>query len=79
MPTLPEADQPYENLKKALKTEINEEAWELLYTTRSRPFDKPATGKIDYYSETSDLTIEPLFDIIKPLEFRWTYLFRHEF
>ena len=36
-------------------------------------------GEIDYYSETSDLTIEPLFDIIKPLEFRWTYLFRHEF
>ena len=40
------ADQPYENLKKALRTEINEEAWESLYTTKSRPFDKPTTGKI---------------------------------
>ena len=33
-------------------------------------------GEIDYYSETSDLTIEPLFDVTKPFEFRWTYLFR---
>lgn len=40
------ADQPYENLKRALRTEINEEAWESLYTTKSRPFEKPATGKI---------------------------------
>lgn len=40
------ADEPYENLKKALKAEINEEVWDSLYTTRSRPFDKPNTGKI---------------------------------
>jgi adenine-specific DNA-methyltransferase len=40
------ADQPYDKLKRALKAEINEEAWSSLYTTKSRPFDPPATGKI---------------------------------
>jgi len=39
-------DKPYEKLKKALKAEINEEAWETLYSTTSRPFPKPETGKI---------------------------------
>jgi len=38
-------DKPYEKLKKALKAEINEEAWETLYSTTSRPFPKPPTGK----------------------------------
>ena len=37
---------PYEDLKKALKAEIDEEMWEMLYRTESRPFDKPKTGKI---------------------------------
>jgi adenine-specific DNA-methyltransferase len=40
------ADQPYEKLKRALRAEINEQAWSALYATRSRPFDPPATGKI---------------------------------
>jgi adenine-specific DNA-methyltransferase len=40
------ADKPYEKLKKALKADINEEIWEELYSTVSRPFPKPATGKI---------------------------------
>jgi adenine-specific DNA-methyltransferase len=40
------ADKPYEKLKKALKADINESAWEELYTTVSRPFPKPKTGKI---------------------------------
>jgi len=40
------ADKPYEKLKRALKAEINEEAWEELYSTVSRPFPKPKTGKI---------------------------------
>ncbi len=39
-------DNPYEKLKRALKAEINEEAWSTLYSTKSRPFDKPETGKI---------------------------------
>lgn len=39
-------DQPYEKLKRALKAEINEEAWNALYRTESIPFDKPTTGKI---------------------------------
>ena len=39
------ADEPYEKLKKALRAEIREDAWATLYSTRSYPFDKPATGK----------------------------------
>lgn len=40
------ADEPYEKLKRALRAEIDEAAWRSLYSTVSRPFDKPATGKI---------------------------------
>jgi adenine-specific DNA-methyltransferase len=40
------ADEPYEKLKRALKAEINEDAWRSLYTTKSRPFDSPKSGKI---------------------------------
>jgi adenine-specific DNA-methyltransferase len=40
------ADEPYEKLKRALKAEIDEAAWSSLYSTVSRPFEKPDTGKI---------------------------------
>ncbi len=40
------ADEPYDKLKRALRAEIDEAAWSQLYTTRSRPFDRPETGKI---------------------------------
>jgi adenine-specific DNA-methyltransferase len=40
------ADQPYEKLKRALRAEVDEAAWEALYTTKSRPLDSPLTGKI---------------------------------
>jgi len=40
------ADQPYDKLKRALRAEIDEAAWSQLYTTASRPFDPPETGKI---------------------------------
>jgi adenine-specific DNA-methyltransferase len=40
------ADQPYDKLKRALRAEIDEEAWASLYTTKSLPFDPPTTGKI---------------------------------
>ncbi len=40
------AGEPYDKLKRALRAEIDEAAWSALYSTRSRPFDKPATGKI---------------------------------
>lgn len=40
------ADKPYEKLKKTLKADINEDAWDELYSTISRPFPKPKTGKI---------------------------------
>ena len=40
------AGEPYERLKRALRAEIDEAAWAALYTTRSRPFATPPTGKI---------------------------------
>lgn len=40
------AGDPYEKLKKTLKSEIDEAAWSSLYSTTSRPFDKPQSGKI---------------------------------
>jgi adenine-specific DNA-methyltransferase len=40
------ADEPYEKLKRALRAEIDETAWSALYSTKSRPFDPPKTGKI---------------------------------
>jgi adenine-specific DNA-methyltransferase len=40
------ADQPYERLRKALKAEVDEAAWASLYSTVSRPFERPKTGKI---------------------------------
>jgi adenine-specific DNA-methyltransferase len=39
-------NDPYKRLKTTLKAEIDEEAWETLYSATSRPFDRPATGKI---------------------------------
>ncbi len=40
------ADQPYDKLKRALRADIDEAAWSALYSTVSRPFPPPATGKI---------------------------------
>jgi adenine-specific DNA-methyltransferase len=40
------ANDPYKRLRAALKADIDKEAWESLYCTRSRPFDPPQTGKI---------------------------------
>jgi adenine-specific DNA-methyltransferase len=39
-------NDPYEKLRRALKSEIDEAAWSSLYSTASRPFDVPETGKI---------------------------------
>ena len=39
------AKEPYDNLKRALRAEIDEAAWSSLYSTVSRAFDKPETGK----------------------------------
>ncbi|HLA68406.1 MAG TPA: site-specific DNA-methyltransferase, partial [Bacteroidota bacterium] len=39
-------DEPYEKLKRALRAEIDEAAWSALYSTKSRAFDSPETGKI---------------------------------
>lgn len=40
------ANDPYKSLKTTLKAEINQEAWESLHSDTSRPFDKPASGRI---------------------------------
>lgn len=40
------ANDPYKSLKTALQAEIDKEAWETLYRDVSRPFARPATGKI---------------------------------
>ncbi len=39
-------NDPYRRLKTALKADIDPDAWETLYSTSSRPFPKPETGKI---------------------------------
>ena len=40
------AEEPYDKLKRALRAEIDEAAWSALYSTVSRPFVRPASGKI---------------------------------
>jgi adenine-specific DNA-methyltransferase len=40
------ADEPYDKLKRALRAEVDEAAWAELYSTRSRPFDRPESGRI---------------------------------
>ncbi|MEC4682097.1 MAG: site-specific DNA-methyltransferase [Nitrospirota bacterium] len=40
------ADEPYDNLKRALKAEVDEVSWSSMYRTISRPFEKPASRKI---------------------------------
>jgi adenine-specific DNA-methyltransferase len=47
---------PYKRLRTSLKAEIDEAAWESLYSTTSRPFPIPETGKIavkaiNYYGD----------------------------
>lgn len=39
-------DQPYDKLKRALRAEVDEAAWDSLYSAVSRPFAKPASGRI---------------------------------
>ena len=40
------ADEPYRQLRRALRSEIDESAWERLSRTESLPFAVPASGKI---------------------------------
>jgi len=40
------ADDPYGKLKRALRAEIDEAQWSTLYSTKSYPFEPPASGKI---------------------------------
>ena len=39
-------NDPYAKLKRALRAEIDETAWNALYCTESLPFDRPETAKI---------------------------------
>lgn len=38
--------KPYEQLQRSLKADIDADAWDSLYSTTSRPFPKPSTGRI---------------------------------
>jgi adenine-specific DNA-methyltransferase len=40
------ANDPYDSLKKTLKAEIDEAAWETLHSDTSRPFPKPKSKRI---------------------------------
>ena len=40
------ANDPYKALKTTLKAEINAEAWSTLRSATSRPFERPASGRI---------------------------------
>ncbi len=40
------ANDPYKALKKTLKAEIDQGAWDSLYSDTSRPFAKPTSGRI---------------------------------
>ena len=40
------ANDPYKGLKTTLKAEIHRDAWETLHSDTSRPFDRPASGRI---------------------------------
>lgn len=40
------AGKPYEKLQRALHADIDPDAWASLYSTVSRPFDAPSTGRI---------------------------------
>ncbi|WP_343347985.1 site-specific DNA-methyltransferase [Sphingomicrobium sp. XHP0239] len=42
----PGANDPYKALKTTLKAEIDQEAWESLNRTRSRPFERPSDGRV---------------------------------
>jgi adenine-specific DNA-methyltransferase len=40
------AEEPYDKLKRALRAEIDEAAWNCLYSTVSRAFPRPGSGNI---------------------------------
>ena len=40
------ANDPYKALRTTLRAEINQEAWETLHSDTSRPFARPASGRI---------------------------------
>ena len=40
------ADDPYDKLRRALRADISDEAWETVNSTVSRPFPRPTTGKV---------------------------------
>lgn len=41
-----QASDPYKSLRTTLKAEIDEEAWASLKRVRSRPFPRPASGRV---------------------------------
>ncbi|WP_407343377.1 hypothetical protein [Pengzhenrongella phosphoraccumulans] len=39
-------NDPFKRLKTALKAEIDADSWATLHDTKSRPFERPSTGKV---------------------------------
>ncbi len=50
------ADDPYEQLKRALRADIDEDAWASLYSHRSRPFPRPDRAGSPSRSSTTTAT-----------------------
>jgi adenine-specific DNA-methyltransferase len=62
------ADEPYRKLQRALKAEIDEDAWSSLHSTVSSPFDAPSTGKIavKVISHYGDEVLK-VYEVLKPV------------
>jgi adenine-specific DNA-methyltransferase len=63
------ADEPYEKLQRALRADIDESAWQTLYSTTSRSFAQPETGKvavkvINHYGDE----VLKVFDLASPAD-----------
>ena len=52
------ADDPFGKLKRALKAEIDESAWEALYSTESKPFPIPASRDIDGVKKCGKIAVK---------------------
>jgi adenine-specific DNA-methyltransferase len=63
------ADEPYEKLQRALRADIDESAWQTLYSMTSRSFAQPETGKvavkvINHYGDE----VLKVFDVASPAD-----------
>ena len=60
-------NDPYAQLRRALRADIDEAAWSQLYATTSRPFAVPETGQIavkviNHYGDE----VMQVYDVVTP-------------